>query len=177
MGWYKKDFGGDPRAFLENWVRLSTELLSASASLQRSCVVRYEELTEDRETCIRRMANITGIGEELFDRAVFAVRARGTETPPKNLDAADVAALAAPGVLRIARKLGYSRPDERRSNPAEVGASPPLHPVRLINPVAATLFGAVGAIARSFSATGNLLAKARHATRIVPPPQSGSTTS
>jgi hypothetical protein len=109
MRWYKKDFGGDPSTFLENWARLSTELLSASASLQRSCLVRYEELAENGETCIRRLANLTGVGEELFDREVFAVRARGTKCPPKNLNAADIAALAAPKLRRVAEKLGYGR--------------------------------------------------------------------
>jgi hypothetical protein len=122
MGWYKKDFGGDPCAFLKNWVRLSGELLSASASLQRSCVVRYEELVEDPETSICRLANVTGVGEELFDRAVFAVRARGTKCPPKNLNAADIAALAAPELRRIADKLEYGR-DLLRADEAG-GAAP-----------------------------------------------------
>jgi hypothetical protein len=105
--WYKRDFGGDPRKFLQNWGRLSEELLSAAEDLRRCCAVRYEQLIEDHEGHIGRLAKIAGIGEDLFDRAVFSDRARGTACPPKNLDAADVAALASDKLRRIAEKLGY----------------------------------------------------------------------
>ncbi len=106
-GWYKDDFGSDPRIFLQAWARLGADLLSVSTRLQRCCLVHYEQLVEDPETHIRRFADVTGVGEELFDRAVLADRARGHARAPKDLDAADLAALAAPELQRVAGKLGY----------------------------------------------------------------------
>jgi len=105
--WYGRDFGGDPRKFLQNWSRLSSELLGAAERLRRCCLVRYEHLVEDHEGHIGRLARLAGIGEDLFDRAVFADPARGSAGPPRQLGAAEIAALASRKLRRVAEKLGY----------------------------------------------------------------------
>jgi hypothetical protein len=122
------------------------------------------------------LADVTGIREDLFDRSVFAARIRGSNGSPCRLNQADIAALNSSQVQRVARKLGYALPNECPSRLANLGRSPPLYSVRLINPISATIFRATNAVARSFSLAGNFLTKGLHNSSIVRLSQNESTT-
>ena len=165
--WYNKDFGRNPRTFLNAWSRLSRDLLTASTQLRRSCIVRYEELIEDHERHIELLSHTSGIRLDLFDRSVFAKRLSGSMWSPRKLDSADIAALGSPELQHTAVKLGYSLCDEFPPGLTPAGGPPDHHSDRLVNSIFASGSRAAGGVERSFFGVGNLLAKALRAAGII----------
>lgn len=105
--WYETGFAKDPKVFLDRWSTLSGELEAASCKQPRSALVRYEDLVSDPECVLARLAAVTDIPAEAFDREVFDHVKRGTQRPPAALTQEDFDALASPNVTAVAKSLGY----------------------------------------------------------------------
>jgi len=105
--WYGPQFGGDPARFLKVWASLSASLLNAHGTLQRSLVVRHEDLTSDPESALQRLAQALDLPAARLDRTALGTVLTGTPRELEPLDARDRMALGHPDVQAVARKLGY----------------------------------------------------------------------
>jgi len=107
--WYSKEhvFGGNPLRFLSAWAKLSSELYEVRPRLNTSLFLRYEDITDDPESAVANIAEITGINKELFNQEIFKKKIRGAKRLPPMLEENDFIALHDLVVRGAAEELGY----------------------------------------------------------------------
>ena len=127
MGFYLRDYGGNPDVFLNRWALASSSLARCCAPSSSVQLWRYEDIVASPEAAISRLAAQVGVDPERFDRRAIETTIKGVAIHagapdayagshagggsglPVRLDDLDRAALAAPEVKRVAAELGYAQ--------------------------------------------------------------------
>ena len=98
--------GGDPGAFLENWVKIASEFLKDCASIPSS-MLYYEQLLAVPDGTVNQIAGFLDVDSAGFDQKVFDVRRRGGLGLPPRLTREDRQLLKSPWLWRTAEAHGY----------------------------------------------------------------------
>jgi len=105
---------GGSEAFVGHWTSLTESFLDAGEL--PSLLIRYEDLIEDPETWLERLANLLEVDSRGFDRSVFEKKLRGWKREPFLADQ-DRAALASPKLWATAMRLDYEPPETVEIDP------------------------------------------------------------
>lgn len=106
-GWYPSDYGASPETFLNEWTRITVDLLDLENQCPNAALVRYEDLLTKPEECLLRIAKAVGIAPEAFDRAMFESKERGTTKAPVALTDEDWQAVETTKLADVAKRAGY----------------------------------------------------------------------